>query len=99
MTGLPGQPSSPTADSISTNEIDISWTAPADTGDGITGYTVQWQVIGKSTQTQKVVTGASRSARLPVTPYTRYDIQVRAFNDKVHGPWSVALKVMSKESG
>ncbi|KAL9973643.1 hypothetical protein ACROYT_G020124 [Oculina patagonica] len=96
-TGLPGQPSIPTADSISTHEITISWTAPSKVGDGITGYNVQWQVVGKLTKDQKVVTG-STSARLVVTPYTEYDIQVRAYNGKGDGPWSAPLKVRSKES-
>ena len=97
--GLPGRPSSPTTDSVSTNEIAISWTAPADVGDGITGYIVQWQAAGEANFKDKVVTG-STSARLAVTPYTLYDIQVRAFNDKGHGPWSLPLRgARSRESG
>ena len=98
LLGLPGKPSIPNADSVSTHEIRISWTAPSDAGDGITGYNVQWQVVGKLTKTQKVVAG-STSARLDVTPYTEYDIQVRAYNGKGYGPWSAPLRVRSKESG
>ncbi|KAL9973661.1 hypothetical protein ACROYT_G020143 [Oculina patagonica] len=65
---------------------------------GLPGYNVQWQVVGKLlTKKQKVVKG-STSARLVVTPYTEYDIQVRAYNGKGDGPWSASLKVRSKES-
>jgi hypothetical protein len=78
--------------------IDISWTAPSDTGAGITGYNVQWQVVGKLTKKQKVVTG-NRTAKLDVTPYTEYDIQVRAYSGKGDGPWSLPLRVRSKQSG
>ena len=95
---MPGKPSTPTAVSVSALEIDISWTAPSDTGAGITGYVVQWQVVGKSTKNDKVVTG-SMSAKIVVTPYTEYDIQVRAYNRKGHGSWSMPLRVRSEESG
>ena len=96
--GLPGQPSAPTANSVSTHVIDISWAAPSDRGAGIAGYNIQWQVVGKSEKKQKVITG-SRTAKLDVTPYTEYDIQVRAYNGKGDGPWSQPLQVRSKESG
>lgn len=95
---MPGQPSPPTANSVSTHVIDILWTAPSDTGTGITGYNVQWQVVGKLVKNQKVITG-SRTAKLDVMPYTEYDIQVRAYNGKGDGPWSQPLRVRSKESG
>lgn len=98
MLGLPGQPPAPTTNSVSTHVIDISWTAPSDTGAGITGYNVQWQVVGKLPKNEKVIPG-STSAKLDVTPYTEYDIQVRAYNGKGNGPWSLPLQVRSKESG
>ncbi|XP_022804806.1 lactadherin-like [Stylophora pistillata] len=97
-TGSPGQPSSPSADSVLSKKIVISWSAPTDVGDGITGYVVRWQIAGKADYQGKVVTG-SRSATLDkLTPYTLYDIQVRAENDKGHGPWSASLKVRTQES-
>lgn len=98
MLGLPGKPPAPTADSVSTHVINISWTAPSDTGAGVTGYNVQWHVVGKLEKYQKVITG-SRTANLDVIPYTEYDIQVRAYNGKGYGPWSQPLRVKSKESG
>lgn len=98
MLGLPGQPPAPTTNSVSAHIIDISWTAPSNTGAGITGYNVQWQVVGKSPKNEKVVIG-STSAKLDVTPYTEYDIQVGAYNGKGNGPWSLPLRVRSKESG
>ena len=98
MLGLPGQPPAPTTNSVSTHVIDISWTAPSDTGAGITGYNVQWQAVGKSLKSEKLITGRT-TARLDVTPYTEYDIWVRAYNGKGNGPWSLPLRVRSKESG
>ena len=98
MLGLPGRPPVPTANSVSTHVIDISWTAPSNTGAGITGYNVQWQVVGNLPKNEKVITG-STTAKLDVTPYTEYDIQVRAYNGKGNGPWSLPLRVRSKESG
>ena len=98
MLGLPGQPPAPTANSVSTHVIDISWTAPSDTGAGITGYNLQWQVVWKLQKNKKVITG-STTAKLDVIPYTEYDIQVRAYNGKGNGPWSLPLRVRSKESG
>ena len=98
MLGLPGQPAAPSATSVSTHVIDISWTAPSDTGTGITGYNVQWRVAGKLPKNEKLITG-SMTATLDVTPYTEYDIQVRAYNEKGNGPWSLPLRVKSKESG
>jgi len=98
LLGLPGKPSPPTANSVSGHDIDVSWTAPSDTGAGITGYNVLWQVVGKSVKNQKVITGGM-TAKLDVTPYTKYDINVQAFNRKGDGPWSQPLRVMSKESG
>ena len=98
LLGLPGQPPAPTANSVSTHVIDISWTAPSDTGAGITGYNVQWQAVGEKVKNQKVITG-SRTAKLDITPYTLYDIQVRAYNEKGDGPFSLPLRVRSQESG
>ena len=98
MLGFPGQPPAPTTNSVSTHVIDISWVAPSDTGAGITWYNVQWQVVGKLPKNEKFITG-STTAKLAVTPYTKYDIQVRAYNGKGIGPWSLPLRVRSKESG
>jgi len=95
---LPGQLNAPTADSVSTHTIDISWTAPSDTGTGITGYDVQWHVVGKLEKHEELTTG-KKTAKLDVTPYTWYEIQVRAYNEKGDGPWSQALRVRSAESG
>lgn len=96
--GLPGQPTLPSADFVLSNKIVISWSAPTIAGDGITGYIVKWWSAEKADYQEKVVTG-SRSAILDkLTPYTRYDIQVRAENDKGRGPWSVSLKVTTQES-
>ena len=95
---MPGKPPKPTAKSVSTHVISISWTEPSDTGAGITGYNVQWHIVGKSRKYLKVITG-NRTAKLDVIPYTEYDIQVRAYNGKGDGPWSQPLRKRSAESG
>ena len=96
--GWPGQPSSLSTKSVSSTKIVISWSAPTDEGDGITGYSVKWQAAGESKIYQKEVTG-NRSVTLDkLTPYTWYDIHVRAESHNGDGPWSVPLKVRTKES-
>ena len=96
--GLPGQPSSLSTKSVSSTKIVISWSAPTDEGDGITGYSVKWQVAGESKIYQKEVTG-NRSVTLDkLTPYTWYDIHVRAESHNGDGPRSVPLEVKTKES-
>ena len=96
--GLPGQPSSLSSKSVSSTKIVISWSAPTDEGDGITGYSVKWKAAEESKIYQKEVTG-NRSVTLDkLTPYTWYDIHVRAESRNGDGPWSVPLKVRTKES-
>jgi len=88
---LPGKPPAPTAKSVSTHVISISWTAPSDTGAGITEYMVQWHVVGKLEKYQKVIT-VRRTAKLDVLPYTEYDIQVRAYD----GIWTLVTASTSE---
>ena len=95
---MPGQPSSLSTKSVSSTKIVISWSAPTDEGDGITGYSVKWKAAGESKIYQKEVTG-NRSVTLDkLTPYTWYDIHVRAESQNGDGPWSVPLEVRTKES-
>ena len=96
---MPGQPSSLSTDSVSSNKIVISWSAPTDVGDGIKGYFVKWQADGISEIQQKLVVERRAATLDKLTPYTRYEIHVRAENDKGDGPWSVLLKVRTNESG
>ena len=81
--------------------INITWDPPTDIGDGIKGYTVKWkEVNGTSGSVQKVVSPSiSNTALLAVTPYTLYEIFVRAYNDEGSGLWSEPLRVQSSESG
>ena len=95
---MPGQPSSLSSKSVSSTKIVISWSAPTDEGDGITGYSVKWKAAEESKIYQKEVTG-NRSVTLDkLTPYTWYDIHVRAESRNGDGLWSVPLKVRTKES-
>ena len=56
------------------------------------------KLLGNLPKNEKVITG-STTAKLDVTPYIEYDIQVRAYNGQGNGPWSLPLRVRSKESG
>jgi len=86
-------------DSISNTSVSIAWNTPSDSGDGITGYNVWWIEVGTSVPFQKVK-AANRVATLDkLTPYTQYDIQVQAYNDKGEGPWTMPLRVRTSESG
>ena len=44
----PGAPTGLTATASGTDTIDLSWTAPTETGAGITGYRIEWSADGTS---------------------------------------------------
>ena len=95
---MPGQPSSLSTKSLSSTKIVISWSAPTDEGDGITGYSVKWQAAGESKIYQKEVTGSRTVTLDKLTPYTLYEIHVRAESLNGDGLWSGPLKVRTNES-
>jgi len=83
----------------SNTSVTITWDTPTDGGDNITGYNVWWIEVGTSVPSQKVITANKVATLDKLTPYTQYDIQVRAFNDKGEGPWTMPLRVTTSESG
>ena len=95
---MPGQPSSLSTKSVSSTKIVISWNAPTDEGDGITWYSVKWQAAGESKIYQKEVTGSRTVTLDKLTPYTLYEIHVRAESLNGDGLWSGPLKVRTYES-
>ena len=87
-------PGAPTVEQSSANpytELDVSWTAPANTGPAITGYTVRYRVQGAKSWTDHAFDGAVPGTTIGgLGPGTVYEVQVRAGNDEGESPWSDA---------
>ena len=97
--GLPGRPPRPNAVSILPTSINVTWDAPDDVGDGITGYNVQWKDDETSTKSQKVVIGKKFAILDTLSPYTTYSIKIQAFNGKGESLWSLPVINKTAESG
>ena len=83
----PSTPSAPMVVGISgsTDSVRVTWTEPGNTGPPITDYDVQCQNCPESVSHD----GADRSMIITgLTPGTRYDVQVRAWNAEGHSNWS-----------
>ena len=93
VTEPPGVPAAPsvTATAGSTTSLDVSWTAPANTGPAITSYDLQYRqgTSGNFTDGPQDVTGTS-AAIGSLTANTSHEVQVRATNAEGDGDWSLA---------
>ncbi len=70
-------------------QLTVSWTAPANLGPAISGYTVQWKSGGESFgSTHQATTTATSHSITPLTNGTEYSIRVRASNSAGDGDWS-----------
>ena len=89
----PGQPAAPTVSATagSTTSLDVTWTAPTNTGPAIASYDLQYRAgtSGNFTDGPKNVTGTS-AAIGSLAADTSYEVQVRATNAEGDGDWSVA---------
>ena len=89
----PGQPAAPTVSATagSTTSLDVTWTAPTNTGPAIASYDVQYRAgtSGNFTDGPQTVTGTS-AAIGSLAADTSYEVQVRATNAEGDGDWSVA---------
>ena len=92
LSGVPGQPSL-TVSATDANTIALTWTVPADNGDPITGYEIQWSADG-SVGSWIDLTNPSATATsyddTPLSPGTERHYQIRAVNSTgerlvVHG--------------
>ena len=89
----PGQPAAPTVSATagSTTSLDVTWTAPTNTGPAIASYDLQYRAgtSGNFTNGPQTVTGTS-AAIGSLAADTSYEVQVRATNAEGDGDWSVA---------
>ena len=89
----PGQPAAPSVSATagSTTSLDVTWTAPTNTGPAITSYDLQYRAgtSGNFTNGPQNVTGTS-AAIGSLAADTSYEVQVRATNAEGDGDWSVA---------
>ena len=83
----PSTPSAPMVVGISgsTDSVRVTWNEPGNTGPPISDYDVQCENCPESVSHD----GADRSMIITgLTPGTRYDVQVRAWNAEGHSEWS-----------
>ena len=89
----PGRPAAPTVSATagSTTSLDVSWTAPTNTGPAIASYDLQYRAgtSGNFTNGPQNVTGTS-AAIGSLAADTSYEVQVRATNAEGDGDWSFA---------
>ena len=89
----PGQPAAPSVSATagSTTSLDVTWTAPTNTGPAIASYDLQYRAgtSGNFTNGPQNVTGTS-AAIGSLAADTSYEVQVRATNAEGAGDWSVA---------
>ncbi len=91
----PGTPDAPVVEAASTDgqtSLDVTWTAPSNTGPAITDYDVQYRVA----DSEDDFTGASQDGVVTqatiteLSPGVTYEVQVRATNDEDTGLWSTS---------
>ena len=87
----PGKPAKPvvTAVTNSVTKLDVSWSAPDNTGPSISGYNVQYKksTAGSFTDISGDITTTSKRIT-SLLPNTSYDVRVRAKSDEGTGVWS-----------
>ena len=70
-------------------QLSVSWTAPANLGPAISGYTVQWKSGGESFGSARQATTTATSYSITqLTNGTEYSVRVRAVNSAGDGDWS-----------
>ncbi len=91
-TEVPSAPSAPTVaanTTTPTTKLDITWTAPTNTGPDITDYDVQYRLSGTTDWTDASFTGAGTTTTITgLTVGKLYDAQVRATSAEGTSGWS-----------
>ena len=97
VTDVAEAPSAPGAPTVSatantTTSLDVSWTAPANTGrPDISGYDVQYRAGTSGAWTAHSHTGTAVTATITgLTHSTSYQVQVKAKNDEGESGWSAS---------
>ena len=93
VTEPPAQPAAPSVSPTagSTTSLDVSWTAPANTGPPIDNYDLQYQKTTESTWTNGPQNQTGTSAAIgSLDAGTAYRVQVRATNAEGDSGWSPA---------
>ena len=87
----PGMPAV-SATSGSTTSLDVSWTAPVNTGrPALSGYKLQYRQGSSGGWTDHTHSGTGTSATIAsLTPSAAYEVQVRAVNADGDGAWSAS---------
>ena len=87
----PGKPDVPSVSAKpgSSTELDVSWSAPANTGPPIDDYNVRYRVAGETIFSAATFDGTGTSTTIEgLTADTSYSVQVLAHNDEGYGAWS-----------
>ena len=84
----PEAPEAPMARVASSTSLEVTWTAPANTGPDITDYDVQYREVGGAFA-EWSHTGTGTAATITgLTPNRRYYVQIRAHSDEGESDWS-----------
>ena len=90
----PGKPNAPTVAASATTPqtaLDVTWTAPANTGPPITDYDVRYSKQGEEAWTAHDFSGPGTTTTIGgLDPGTTYEVQVRATNADGTSGWSAA---------
>ena len=88
----PARPDAPAVDAPADaprTALDVTWTAPANTGPPITGYDLRYREQGEGEWAELASPGALTSATIAgLDPDTTYEVQVAASNDEGTSGWS-----------
>ncbi len=85
----PGKLGAPTVTSGGQSSLNVSWSAPSNTGPPITGYGVQYRKGSSGSFTNASHSGTGTTATISgLDAGTSYQVQVRATNDEGNGAWS-----------
>ena len=97
LTGVPNAPGL-TVRAAAFDAVELTWTVPADNGDPITGYTLEWSADGNpdTWATLHSVGAADTSYNdTPLEPGTERYYRIRAVNSTGNGSWSTVRKAVT----
>ena len=99
----PDRPAAPivSAQPGTTDSLDVSWSAPANTGrPAIDDYNVQYRVGSSGNFTSHSFSGTGTSTTITgLTASTSYQVQVQAHNDEGDSPWSASGTASTAAAG